>query len=368
MKNIPQFMPMLGDEEYRSIKDCFDSNWFTEGPKARDFKERLLSLTGAKYGEFAPNGTLAIYLALKAAGVKTGDEVLVPNFTFIASANSVIMAGATPIFVDVDCNLQIDLGLCEKKITDKTTVIMAAHMYGTCGDMTAIKKFAEEHSLILIEDAAQALGVYWDGQHAGTFGEVGTFSFFADKTITCGEGGFIVTNNEEIATQMIYLRNQGRIDRGTFIHPVIGYNFRITDIHAAVGLAQIGKLDWIRERKLEIYNTYKNFLGIQPRFTFFKPQDSSSFLPFRVCLIDREMRANEVITTLKDAGVEPRTFFYPLHRQPCFVHLAAAANYQDKDFEISNLMYDSGVCLPTFLQITNEEIEYVCNIIKSMTK
>jgi len=188
---IPQFMPMVGEDEYKAIKTCFDNNWITEGPQAAAFKRKLLDLTGAKYGEFAPNGTLAIYLALKAAGVTEGSEVLVPNFTFIASGNAVIMAGATPVFVDVDCNLQIDLEAAKSQLTENTTAIMAAHMYGTCGNMTAIKNFAQEHSLILIEDAAQALGVYWDGQHAGTFGEVGTFSFFADKTITCGEGGFI---------------------------------------------------------------------------------------------------------------------------------------------------------------------------------
>ena len=365
---IPQFMPMVGEDEYKAIKTCFDNNWITEGPQAAAFKRKLLDLTGAKYGEFAPNGTLAIYLALKAAGVTEGSEVLVPNFTFIASGNAVIMAGATPVFVDVDCNLQIDLEAAKSQLTENTTAIMAAHMYGTCGNMTAIKNFAQEHSLILIEDAAQALGVYWDGQHAGTFGEVGTFSFFADKTITCGEGGFIVTNNEEIATQLVYLRNQGRIERGTFVHPAIGYNFRITDIHAAMGLVQFGKLDWIRERKLEIYETYKDCLGTQDRFAFFRPQEQSSFIPFRVCLMDLEHRAHEVMSELKAAGVEPRTFFYPLHRQPCFEHLTKAANYQDKDFEMSNLMYDSGICLPTFLQISKEEIEYVCNIIKKVTK
>ena len=362
--NIPQFMPMLGEEEFNSIKDCFDANWFTEGPKAKAFKEKLLELTGAKYGEFAPNGTLAIYLALKAAGIGPGDEVLVPNFTFIASANSVLMVGATPVFVDVDCNLQIDVEECKKKLTSHTAAIMPAHMYGTCGNMEAIVDFAKQHELIVVEDAAQALGVHWNGKHAGTFGDVGTFSFFADKTITCGEGGFVVTNNEKIAEELIYLRNQGRINRGTFVHPAVGFNFRITDIHAAIGLVQFGKLEWIRNRKLEIYNKYKEKLGDQDRFVFFEPMNNSTYIPFRVCIVDKELKSSEVIQTLKEAGVEPRTFFYPLHKQPCFSDLVKQYNYSESDFEMSNKMYDGGICLPTFLQITDEEISYICDVIR----
>ena len=361
--NIPQFMPMVGDDEYLAIKDCFDENWITEGPKAKEFKEKLLKLMGAKYGEFAPNGTLAIYLALKASGVKPGDEVLVPNFTFIASANAVLMAGAVPVFVDVDCNLQIDTKLCAQKLTSKTVAVMAAHMYGTCGDMPRLAAFAKKHKLLLIEDAAQALGVFYNGQHAGTFGDVATFSFFADKTITCGEGGFIVTNDEKIAKELIYLRNQGRIERGTFIHPEVGYNFRITDIHAAIGLTQFKKLDWIQKRKLEIYDKYKSELKDQDRFVFFEPMKGSTFIPFRVCVMDKLGHADEVMSTLKENGVEPRTFFYPMHRQPCFNELVAKTNYDSTDFKISNMMYSSGICLPTFLQITDEQIEYICSII-----
>jgi len=361
---IPQFMPLVGKDEYSAIKRCFEDNWITEGPQAKIFKEKLLKLTGAKYGEFAPNGTLAIYLALKAAGVQPGDEVLVPDFTFIASATSVVMLGATPVFVDVDENLQIDIAQCKKKITEKTTAIMTAHMYGTCGDMPTVVALAREHNLMVIEDAAQALGVTWNGQHAGTFGDVATFSFFADKTITCGEGGFIITNDETIARELVFLRNQGRINRGTFVHPEVGYNFRITDIHAAMGNVQIDKIDWIIGRKLEIYQTYQRHLGDHPRFNFFGPLSGSSFVPFRVCLVDKLAHAEEVMDKLKENGVEPRTFFYPMHRQPCFSQIVKNAEYSRGDFGVSNRMFDSGICLPTFLQITDQQIEYICNIIK----
>tara|TARA_R100001509_G_scaffold99207_1_gene58004 strand:+ start:3093 stop:4196 length:1104 start_codon:yes stop_codon:yes gene_type:complete len=365
MMKIPQFMPLVGEPEFEAIKKCFEDNWITEGPQAKIFKEKLLKLTGAKYGEFAPNGTLAIYLALKAAGVKPGDEVLVPDFTFIASATSVVMIGATPVFVDVDENLQIDVSKCKEKLTNKTTAIMTAHMYGTCGDMPSVVKFAKENGLIVIEDAAQALGITWNGQHAGTFGDVATFSFFADKTITCGEGGFVITNDEKIHRELIYLRNQGRINRGTFVHPEIGYNFRITDIHAAMGNVQFDKLDWIIGRKLEIFQAYKKRLENNKRFDFFGPMDGSTFIPFRVCLVDKTRNAAEVMEKLKENGVEPRTFFYPMHRQPAFTEIVAEQGYSKEDFATSNRMYNSGICLPTFLQITDEQMDYICDIINN---
>ena len=258
---VPQFMPWVGNEEYLSMSSCFEKNWITEGPKAKEFTEKLLALTGAKYGVLAPNGTLALYLALRAAGIKSGDEVIVPDFTFIATANSVEMVGATPVFADVNRkNFQIEISGLEKLITPKTKAIMPVHVYGTVADMDEITKFASKHNLIIVEDAAQAIGVHYKGKHAGTFGKTGAFSFFADKTITTGEGGFIVTDDEKIYDQLLYLRNQGRKDRGSFIHPEIGYNFRMTDIQCAIGLTQLGKFEEIKKRKTIVKEKYLELL------------------------------------------------------------------------------------------------------------
>jgi perosamine synthetase len=360
---IPQFMPTVGEDEYNAIKSCFDDNWITEGPKTQEFKSKLLDLTGAKFGEFAPNGTLAIYLALKAIGIQPGDEVLVPNFTFIASANAVVMLGAVPVFVDIDTNLQIDLKKCRHRLTGKTKAIMTAHMYGTCGDMTSVVQFAKLHNLKVIEDAAQAIGVKWDNVHAGTIGDVGTFSFFADKTITCGEGGFVVTNDPEIATNLSYLRNQGRLNRGTFIHPEIGFNFRITDIHSAMGLVQLEKLDDIISKKLKIFSKYKEKLKNIDGLYIFEPMKSSSFVPFRVCIINKTGNTRDIMSSLASAGIETRTFFYPLHKQPCFHCLSEKYQYNDNEFPISTAMFKNGICLPTFLTITDEQISYICDSI-----
>lgn len=358
---VPQLAPYIGKEEYQAIKKCFAANWITEGPLAKKFTEELLKLLGARYGVFAPNGTLALYLGLRAIDIQPGDEVIVPDITFIASATAVEMCGATPLFVDVnDRNFQIDLKTAERLITPKTRAIMPVHLYGTTADMQAITKFAQKHKLKIIEDAAQAIGVTAQGKHAGTFGEVGCFSFFADKTITTGEGGFVVTNNKKIYENLLYLRNQGRIDRGSFIHPRLGYNFRMTDIAAAIGLVQLSKLNEIKKRKRDIFALYKTHLQSVPEIHFFQPVDEKVWIPFRVPILTE--RAHELMQYLKEHDIEPRTYFYPLHKQPAFSYLKK--KYQDKDFPNSIKAYEQGICLPVFPSIKNTQVLYVCKIIK----
>jgi len=353
-------MPFVGPDEYLQIKDCFDQNWITEGPKSKKFMDELLDLIGAKYGVFAPNGTLAIYLALVASGIQPGDEVVVPDFTFFASASAVIMAGGTPVFCDVNPdNFQIDLESAEKILSKRTKFIMPVHIYGTCCDMDSLIDFAQRNSLQIIEDAAQAIGVRFKNQHAGTFGSVGTFSFFADKTITTGEGGMVVTNCPTIYESLRYLRNQGRIDRGSFIHPQIGYNFRITDIQAAIGLQQLSKLEEIKSKKKAIWDYYYKELSEIDSISFFKPNSAANFIPFRVGILS-ELKP-VIDKALNAAGVETRSFFYPMRKQPCFDGL----RHDIRDKYISDYAYDHGICLPTFVSMTEEQLHYVCTTIKN---
>lgn len=364
---VPQLSPWLEDEEYEAIKQCFDNNWITEGPISKKFSEELLKLTKAKYGVFAPNGTLAIYLALRAIDIKPGDEVIVPDFTFLGSATAVEMCGAYPVFVDVNReNFQIDLSRSDNLVTKKTKAIMPVHIYGTVADMDQVKKFAKKHKLIIVEDAAEAIGVHRRGVHAGVFGDVGTFSFFADKTITTAEGGFVVTNNEKIYENLLYLRNQGRISRGSFIHPRIGYNFRMTDIQNAVGLIQLRKLGKIKKRKAQILSLYKKFLEDINGVTLFKPDKDAEWVPFRVgILVDK---AHELMEYMRKKDIEPRTFFYPIHKQPCFQYLKKIKEYrskmEDSEFPNSIYGYEHGICLPTFPTLKDEQIEYVCKAIR----
>lgn len=361
---VPQLSPWIGDEEYQAIKECFDNNWITEGPKSKEFEEKLLEMMKVKYGVFAPNGTLALYLGLKALGIGVGDEVIVPDFTFVASGTSVEMVGAKPVFVDVNKrNFQIDLTNADKLVNKNTKAIMPVHIYGTVADMDQVMAFAKKHSLKVIEDAAEAVGVWRNGVHAGTFAEIGCFSFFADKTITTAEGGFVVTNDEELYDNLLFLRNQGRKNRGSFIHPRIGYNFRMTDIQNAVGLVQLGKLDKIKERKLYLLAKYRDLLKDVSEIEFFEPDVGADFIPFRVgILVDS---AEKMMDYLKEHDIEPRTFFYPLHKQPCFEYVGQT---DDKDFPNAVYGYEHGVCLPVFPTLTDEQVEYVCQTINNFFK
>jgi len=361
---VPQFQPYIDNKEYDAIKSCFDSNWITEGPLSKKFVEKILELTGAKYGVLAPNGTLSIYMALRAIGVGPGDEVIVPNFTFIASANAVEMCGAKPVFVDVKEDLQIDVDKCIRLVNYRTKAVMPVHVYGMACNMCEVMKFAKNYKIKVVEDAAQGIGITWKGKHTGTFGDVGSFSFFADKTLTTGEGGMVVTNDKDLYEKLLYLRNQGRIDRGSFIHPELGYNFRMTDLQSAIGLSQFEKLPEIIEKKSKILKTYKKLLN--SKIKIIEPSEGSNHIPFRVCIIIPK-GSQKLMEYMKENGIETRTFFYPLHKQPCYMKqkktLFQKIFYQknnDKEFEVSVRMYDEGVCLPSFVSITQEQISYIC--------
>lgn len=365
---IPQFQPFVGKEEYAAIKDCFDANWITEGPKAKEFDRRLRELIGAKYAVFAPNGTLALYLALKAAGIREGDEVIVPDCTFIASANAVEMLGAVPVFSDVTrSNFQIDVEDCERVVSPRTRAIMPVHLYGMAANMTALMAFARNHGLIVVEDAAQALGLRYRGVYCGTLGHAGAFSFFADKTLTTGEGGYVVTSDAEIYENLCYLRNQGRIERGTFVHPYNGYNFRMTDMQMAVGLAQLEKFEEIVRNKKRIYQLYQKKLANIEEIAFSTIEEGSDFIPFRVTILSE--RAHEMMDHMRQSGVEPRTFFYPLHRQPCFQYLRHSwepyRKLEDRNFPNAVYGYEKGVCLPSFAALKKAEVHYICEVIKN---
>jgi len=373
---VNQFQPFIGNDEYVAIKECFDTNWITEGPISKRFSNKLCELIGCKYGVFAPNGTLSLYLGLKSIGIGPGDEVLVPDFTFIASANAIEMVGAKPIFVDIDRDtLHIDLDKCKDLITDNTKAIMPVHIYGTAVDMDSVMSFAKNHKLKVIEDAAQAIGVTWNDQHCGSFGDVASFSFFADKTITTGEGGFVCTNNIDTYNQLLYLRNQGRKDRGSFIHPEIGYNFRITDIQCAIGLTQLNKLDTIISNKQRILQQYKKHLNGIAGLKIMEPDGLSNHIPFRVAIIF-DTTVTDIMDYLSSNDIETRTFFYPLHKQPCFTKImysqyctqcieTAGANCNMDCFKNSTYNYNHGLCMPSYPDLENSQIKYICNLIKT---
>jgi perosamine synthetase len=353
---VSQFEPCVGEEEIQEILDCVRTRWLTEGKKTEEFVERLKAYTGAKHLVLAPNGTLALFMAVVVAGLGPGDEVVVPDFTFVGTATSVVLAGATPVFADVDPDtFNLDPDSLRRAIGPRTKAIMPVHIYGQSADMDPILEVAREHNLKTIEDAAQGMGVRYKGRHVGTIGDLGCFSFFADKTVTTGEGGAILTDDDAMGQRLLYFRNQGRLHRGSFIHPQMGWNFRMTDLQCALGLAQMRKLDWIIRRKSEIEEQYRKHLASVPQVKFPRIHAAGERVPFRINLLVPD--PNALCDHLDAAGVGVRRFFYPLHRQPCF-----SGQNSRKVAGIRNSVrgFEHGISLPSSVNLKEAEIEYVC--------
>ncbi len=243
---IIQIQPWIDDSEMHELMKVVQSTFVTEASLTKEFEQMTRDLTKAKHAIAVANGTLGLFCALKALGIGIGDEVIVPDLTFIASANAIIMAGAKPVFCDVEINtLCIDIEKAKSKVTANTKAIMPVHLYGQSADMVKVLNFAKENNLKVIEDAAQGVGVLFEGKHVGTFGDIGILSYYGNKTITTGEGGIILTNDDELAKICYRLKNHGRDTKGTFIHEHIGFNFSFTEMQAALGVSQMKKLNAI---------------------------------------------------------------------------------------------------------------------------
>ncbi|OGK30477.1 hypothetical protein A3F29_00540 [Candidatus Roizmanbacteria bacterium RIFCSPHIGHO2_12_FULL_33_9] len=357
---IPQVNPYFTKDEEKEVLNTLRTSWVTEGPKAKDFISEMLKMTGARYGVLAPNGTLALYMSLMILGIGPGDEVIVPDFTMIASSNAVYLTGATPVFVDVKIDdLNIDSSKIEKAMTKKTKAIMPVHIYGAACDMDKITQIAKKNKLFVVEDACQGHGLFYKNKHVGTIGDMGCFSFFADKTFTTGgEGGMIVTNDSKLYEKLLYFRNQGRLTSGSFIHPQIGYNFRMTDLQCAVGLAQIRKFDKILKKRLKNHSLYEKYLAGLKNIEIIKPLSYSSFTPFRFNIFAESLP--ELVKFLEKKGIQTRGMFYPLHKQPCY----SLYKYEDKDFRNSIYAYKKGLSLPVYFSLKKSQIKYVCDTIK----
>jgi len=379
---VPQLQPSLGEREAEAVKECVRSGWITEGPRCAEFVERVKTMTGVQYGVLAPNGTLALYLALKACGIGEGWDVVVPDLTFIASATAVIMAGARPTFSEVNKYGQMSRDDAFGSRHHGEWAYMPVHLYGAASnELPGGMKYHTKSPII--EDACQGLGVTLNGRPCGSFGKAAAFSFFADKTITTGEGGFVGTNDADVYEQLRYLRNQGRLDRGSFIHPQVGQNFRMTDVQAAIGLVQLDRFEEIVARKRAIYARYAERLSDVVRIL--EPPPGSSHIPFRaVAFFDTSARQAEQY--LREHGVEPRSSFYPLHKQPCFSHLmprvrvsgcpgceedsrlGPLAPYKDEWFPNTMQFWEHALCLPVWPDMTAEQVETVCDVVTSFVK
>ncbi len=360
---IPQYEPYLDGRELQYLADCIESNWITGGPKVKEFESRMAKLTGTKHAIACCNGTMALYIGLKVMGIGIGDSVIVPDFTFIASANSVVLAGARPVFCDVDKgSFCMDEKSIRKVISPSVKAIMPVGIYGNSPDMREVCSTAVGYGLKIIEDAAQDIAVTWHGKHLGTFGDVGCMSFYADKTISTGCGGMVFTDSDELAEKAIRLLNQGRTKRGWYVHETIGYNFRMSDLSAAVGLAQLDKLDEIVEKKKAHEKLYQDLLSGMKQVKFSEIDKSCFNVPFRHnILVPNPELLSKYLTGL---GIGNLRFFYPLHRQSCYEYLG----YDDSMFPNTIKAYGRGLSLPSSVKLTDGEIFYICAEIKKFYK
>lgn len=359
---VPHVEPLVGKEELEEIKDCFKRRWITGGQKLKKFQEKIARICGVKYAFGVCNGTQALYIALKALGIGPGDEVIVPDFTFVACSNSVLWAGAKPVFADVDRKtFNLDPREIEKKITKRTKAVMVVHLYGHPADMDSILKIAKKYKLLVIEDAAEALGTKYKGKPIGSFGQVSCLSFYADKVITTGEGGMVLTKDQKIAKKIVSLLNQGRMGRGWYIHEEIGFNFRMSDLQAAVGLGQLKKFKEIVKRRKKMENLYRKLLSKIKGVSLPYVDPRVFNIPFRYIILVDEPKA--LMEYLNKRGIKTARSFYPLHLQPCYKNLKIKGNFPNSIFAYQRILR-----LPSGNTLTEKQVRYVVEEIKNFFK
>lgn len=358
MKFIPQIEPWIDETELDELTEVIRSTYITENRKTEEFVRKVEELTQSKHAIAMSNGTLAIVAALLASGVGPGDEVLIPDLTFIASSNAVLLVGATPVFVDIDrVSGCLDVNAAEVAITKQTKAIMPVHLYGQMVDMDKLMAMAERHNLIVVEDAAEAFGVTYKGRHAGTFGRFGTFSFFANKTITCGEGGIVLCQNQDDYKQLYRIKNHGRDQKGIFIHESIGFNFCFTDLQAAIGVAQLRKFERIMAGKARVMDRYRDLLAGVQGVTLMEPpaEVRSNYWFINILLEDPGGLSNY----LAEQKIATRRLFYPLHMQPCY------ADRPKGNCPNSRWLYETGLSLPSAPHLVDEDIVRVCEQVRA---
>lgn len=355
---IPVYQPYFSGREKEYVNQCLDSTWISsKGEFINRFERGFADFIGAEHATTVSNGTVAIHLALEALGIGPGDEVIVPTLTYIASVNTILQTGATPVFVDsLESTWQIDPEDVKRKISSKTKAVMAVHLYGLPCDMDPLVSICDEHQIYLIEDCAEAFGSRYKGQHAGTFGDIATFSFFGNKTITTGEGGMVVAKNKDILEKAYHLKNQGVSSTREYWHDRVAYNYRMTNICAAIGLAQLENASEILEKKRQIAEWYKQDLKGLPLTTHDEqPETVHSFWMCSIAVDDSGKRA-DLRNRLKNEGVETRPLFYPAHTMP---HCAVEGH-----FPIADAIGSRGINLPSYPGLKREDVSVVTKSIR----
>lgn len=367
---IPLSNPDIRQEDINAVVEVLKTPNLSLGPKLLEFEERFAAYVGSKYAVAVNSGTSGLHLCVKALGINEGDEVITTPFSFIASANSILFERAKPVFVDIsEETLNIDEKKIEEKITKKTKAILPVHVFGYPCDMEKINKIAQKYNLAIIEDACEAIGAEVNGQKVGTFGHCAVFAFYPNKQMTTGEGGMIVTNDENIAKLAKSLRNQGRDDgMGWLAHNRLGFNYRISDINCALGISQLNRIEKILAKRTTVANIYNakldgvNGLILPPQN---KKDIRRSWFVY-VAILQRTFSQGQrdaVIEKLRDVGIGCSTYFPPIHLQPFYKDQFA---YKKGDYPITENIAERTIALPFFNNLSKEKVEFIVSKLKNV--
>lgn len=371
-KFIPVNTPKIGEKEKKLVLDCLESGWISsEGSYVKSFEEKFAKLHNKKFGVAVTNGTAALDITFEALGIKAGDEVIIPTFTIISCIHYILRVGAIPIFVDCDLyNWNMDLKKIEGKITSKTKAILAVHIYGLPVDLDPLKEICKDNNIFLVEDTAEAIGLNYKTSLCGSYGVASTFSFYPNKHITTGEGGMVITDDPKIYSKLLKLRNLCFDPKKRFYHKDLGWNLRMTNIQAALGIGQLEILEQNIQRKKQIGKRYQeNLSQIKNFYLPLKSMDYSEniYWVFGLVVKNNIMKAEKIINILKGKNIGSRPFFYPLHKQPVLSKFNLKRSSKDnKNFINANYIGDYGFYIPSGLGLSDKDIDYVSEVMLSI--
>jgi perosamine synthetase len=370
---IPVCEPALEGNELKYVMDAVSTGWISSAGKyVTAFEQQFAAYCGCKYGVGVCNGTVSLHLALVALGIGKGDEVIIPSFTMIASAFAVCYTGAVPVFVDADPETwNIDVTRIEEKINNRTKAIMPVHVFGQMCDMEAITAIAHKHNLFILEDAAEAHGAEFNGIKAGAYSDIASFSFFANKNITTGEGGMIVTDSEELYNKSRYFKNMCFPLDGNrnYQHQDIGYNYRMSNVIAAIGLAQTEKADDYKAMRIRNHAIYERYLKEVPGIVFQKKHPKAISVEWMNAIVIQPQEyghtKDELITHLKANGVDTRLLFMGMHRQKSLSDYGCDCS---GEYPVCDWLSENGLYLPSASSLTEDKIIRICELIQSFCK
>ncbi|WP_266169822.1 DegT/DnrJ/EryC1/StrS family aminotransferase [Dyella subtropica] len=363
---IPVNTPLLDGNEKKYLLECIETGWISsEGPFIKQFEEQFASRVNRRHGVAVCNGTAAIDAAIEALGIGPGDEVIVPAFTIISCVNQIVRAGGVPVLVDSDrTTWNMDVGQIERKITPRTKAIMVVHIYGLPVDLDPVLDIARRYDLKVIEDAAEMHGQTYKGRPCGSFGDISTFSFYPNKHVTTGEGGMILTNSEQLADDCRSLRNLCFQPHKRFVHERLGWNLRMTNMQAAIGVAQLERLDNFLAHKRRLGARYTTALSTLPKVQLPMARTEYADNVYWVfgLVLDKEagISAEEAMRRLASRGVGTRPFFCPMHQQPVLRRLGL---FDNESYPVAEQLYSQGFYIPSGMGLTDAEQDRVCEIL-----